>query len=697
MNLFSRAREILAVFFLAAVFFPAGAGAGLTSVSGRQDANGLTGIAPAGDPAQVAVSLANGLPVWYQDANGLKLQLCLDSALEVAPGVVINPCEYEPPLANAPPSFPSNFGAEALYWSGAALGTYTSSDGLTNSALLVLALEATGALEAALTDGNQTVFNRIRIRVDVPVAGTYRVTHPFGSRDYVVTTPGLRAINQTQDLGLDGAQDFLVAINNGPTPVEPVPFTPAIDAGIVNTDGASVGPFLVPADPHGGTFDANDPATFAGGPVTVNGVSYIGLPFAHDPANPTVPLDIFQPITGSPFTPPLEIAPANFFRIELLDPPGGFQLNPGNLANPQAVQIDDFLVIGKVFNDGPNLAPAALDDIAATAAGRDAIIDVVANDLDPVVVGSNEQGIDPQAIAVADPLTDGPVLNLKGMPVLTATQPTAAGGSVRRVISIPIGKASFLYTPPPAVDGVPFTGADSFEYLIQDAGGLLSAPATVNITVEDLRIERADYRAKTGKWHLRGTSTDATDNLVTLTAGPRAHLTGAAEVPPVIGTGAGGNASLRVSDSAIELLLNVAPLPATAISAIHLHAGAAGTDGPVIFTLFDSAFGATFASPLSATLDAFDLQPRPEAGIANFADAVTAIRNGNAYLNVHTTAFADGEIRGQLLRQNIGTARVQADGTWEFRGHAAVSPGALPGVIIESSNGVSGLAPLRLR
>lgn len=663
--------------------------------------NQLTSIGPAGIRTDVAVNLANGFPVWYQDHSaGNKYELCLDSTLEVAPGVVVNPCEYEPPLGG-PPSFPGNFGAEAIYWSGVALGTYTSSDGTLNSALLVLALEVTGANEAALADGTQAAFSRIRLRLDAPRAGTYRVTHPYGTRDYVVTTPGGRAINQTQDFGLIGpdvAQNFLAAMPNGVAPVEPVPFIPSIDAGIINGDGLNIGPFLVPAA------TPFDPATFLGGPVTFGNRSYIGLPFAPNPANPLVPLTIEQPVIGSPLLPP---AGGNFLRIELIadaagNPPdiadgsfGGFFLNAAN--NSQAFQVDDFLLIGKLFNDGPNLAPVALNDTAAAAKNRSTSIDVVGNDSD-LISASNVHGINPQGLAVANPLTDGPIVGASGMPAITAEHPTTAGGTVRRTINASTGKATFLYTP-----RVDFTGIDTFRYVVQDSGGLISTPATVTITVEELLLGQADYRAKTGKWKLSGSSSDPSDNRVTLTANPRASLNAQSEVAtPAVTSTARGSASVRVSDSAIEFVLNVDPLPTTAVTAAHIHVGAPGVNGPVIFSLYQSGVDAPFSGRISGSLQAFDLQTRPAQGVSSFSDAVNAILNGNAYINVHTAAFPSGEIRGQLTRPVIGTAEVSAAapnaGQWEFKGHSTASPGALPGLIIESANGIRLLGnPLRLR
>jgi hypothetical protein len=457
-----------------------------------------------------------------------------------------------------------------------------------------------------------------------------------------------------------------------------------LDAGIVNADGATIGPFLVPANPHGGVFDPADPATFAGGPITLGGVTYIGLPFAPPaPAAPTLPVNVLQPVTGSPFG-------TNFFRIELLDPPAGFQLNPSNIAEPQVVQFDNFLLVGKVFNAAVNAIPLALDDVAGAATGGTANVDVVLNDADAVGAG-NVHTIDPRAIAVAD--AGGPVLNALGMPRLTATLPTAAGGSVQRITSIPTGKATFLYTPPAG-----YSGPDSFQYAIQDQGGLISAPATVGITVEDLQVAQADFRSRTGKWRLRGTSSNSLGNTITLTGGPRAALTPDQEVQvPAVVSDARGSLSLRVSGSAIEYLLRVDPLPATAVTRADIHVGPPGANGPVIFSLFNAFFGQAFASPRSGTLTGINLLAQPASGVSSFSDAIEQILSGNAYVKVSSAAFPEGELRGQLLRPIIGGAPV-VEGIWDFRGGSTASPGGLPGIAVESDNGVRVLGtPVRVR
>lgn len=123
-----------------------------------------------------------------------------------------------------------------------------------------------------------------------------------------------------------------------------------------------------------------------------------------------------------------------------------------------------------------------------------------------------------------------------------------------------------------------------------------------------------------------------------------ATLTGAQEVPPVT-TSATGSASATLNAAKTQISVTVTYTGLTNITAAHIHVGAAGVDGPVIFTL---AAG-TFTSPLNKTLAAADLTPQAAQNINTFAEAVTALLAGNTYVNIHTTQYPDGEIRGQLM------------------------------------------------
>ncbi len=124
-------------------------------------------------------------------------------------------------------------------------------------------------------------------------------------------------------------------------------------------------------------------------------------------------------------------------------------------------------------------------------------------------------------------------------------------------------------------------------------------------------------------------------------------LTVAEEVPVCAGAGASaaGSATVTISadNSTITLNLTFQGLSAAATNA-HIHFGAAGAAGGVIFPL-----GASPVSPVSATLTATDYPATPPEGApANFAGLVTAMKAGTTYINVHTAACAPGEIRGQI-------------------------------------------------
>lgn len=123
------------------------------------------------------------------------------------------------------------------------------------------------------------------------------------------------------------------------------------------------------------------------------------------------------------------------------------------------------------------------------------------------------------------------------------------------------------------------------------------------------------------------------------------HLQGSQEVPPV-DTLASGLAQVTVNGerTAIHFVLDVAGIDPAAITMAHIHAGIPGVNGPVIFTLSPGSF----TSPLAGTLADADLEPHPEVGVSTFADAISKMRDGAAYVNVHSTANPGGEVRGQL-------------------------------------------------
>jgi hypothetical protein len=511
----------------------------------------------------------------------------------------------------------------------------------------------------------------------MPVAGTYLVTHPLGQYIYDVTIAGngVRGINQTQDIGdFIAPVDFTEALADGRFPRPSPAFDPAINEGIVNFFGRSVSTFfgVAGAQPL----------------VDTRGNRYLA----------EAGLDI------TPVLNPIQrgINNVDFFSIELLNlangaTPGpggdinGYFLNGAN--NSQTLTVSNFQISGKLFNDGNNIPPVALQDSAATGLDASIFIDVQTNDSDvsdldptnPTRGGAlNVHGLNPQAIG----LVDGTEILIAG------TLTTANGASVRRIIDLPTGKARFFYAPP-----FGFSGEDSFEYVIQDTGGLLSDPTSVSITIEDLEVTRAEFRPKTGKWRIEGFSSDTTDNSMTATSAPSGYLTGSGVVPGPVETQAKGLTLLRISNDSIDYQTEILTDPLSVITEINIHFGDPLSNGPILFSLFDRQFDPPFDRSLMGTLTSANLMVKPEVGISSFSDAVQAVLDGRCYISILTVDNPAGELRAQLTTTPLGRASVQADGHWTINGRSKALPdNGLPNINVRSANGIlSPGIPLQLR
>src|SRR5436190_11121399 len=124
-------------------------------------------LATAASPAHAALSAvgpldpATSAPAFYTDANGLQLALC------------------HPGTANCGPAVPG----EDFY--NMATSTLTLPNGGTASLTLNMTL-------APNVTGNPSAFNRVRIQIDGAPAGTYSITHPYGTDTVSVASAGAR-------------------------------------------------------------------------------------------------------------------------------------------------------------------------------------------------------------------------------------------------------------------------------------------------------------------------------------------------------------------------------------------------------------------------------------------------------------------------------------------------------------------------
>lgn len=110
-----------------------------------------------------------------------------------------------------------------------------------------------------------------------------------------------------------------------------------------------------------------------------------------------------------------------------------------------------------------------------------------------------------------------------------------------------------------------------------------------------------------------------------------ATLNGSNEVPSNSST-ATGSATLTFNNTTKVFTLSTTFNGLTP-NAAHVHKGAVGVSGPAVFPLSD------LVSPISYTSAALTAEQEAD------------LKANLYYINLHTVAYPDGEIRGQLLKQ----------------------------------------------
>ena len=115
-----------------------------------------------------------------------------------------------------------------------------------------------------------------------------------------------------------------------------------------------------------------------------------------------------------------------------------------------------------------------------------------------------------------------------------------------------------------------------------------------------------------------------------------AKLTGKDEVPPV-NTQATGMAQFQLSSDGKEINYDLTATNLQGFMMAHIHQGKAGENGQPV-------------APLSmgkGKITSSDLKG-PLAG-KQISDLVDLMKNGGAYVNIHTQQNQNGEIRGQIM------------------------------------------------
>jgi hypothetical protein len=120
------------------------------------------------------------------------------------------------------------------------------------------------------------------------------------------------------------------------------------------------------------------------------------------------------------------------------------------------------------------------------------------------------------------------------------------------------------------------------------------------------------------------------------------------EVVPIVETVATGAADFNLSKDGKELTYSLRLTDIENVTAAHIHAALMGKNGGPVAGLFagpkkDGKFSGEIAKGTITDKDLIG----PLAG-KTIGDLVTMIKDGGAYVNVHTEKYPDGEVRGQI-------------------------------------------------
>jgi len=351
-------------------------------------------------------------PLWVQDSQALALEIC--------PGTDQLNCISVPPFTAA--DFPGDpnatakgalsqqigFGDEGFWASSDALLTIPASGALATPGRAVFVFGVEAAFLPDFADGNQFPFTRMRIRIDVPQAGTYTVTHPWGQIEYVITDPGIRAINDSFDIPFVADQQGYRGRIGSLLTWDTFPDDPLLD---------QYGPPFTYTPPYG-----------ASGPDGI--ADYIGLP------------TVDHAVKGSP-------CGTNFVRIDGPDI-GGTGVN--------SIETNLFTVSGKIYNGPPLPTPLQVDQLSYNRSAFSGRVDVFANAPSASIVTFSA---DPNLPVGEHPMTgDGSGRFFGQMPLTpdTATLPPTVQVTATNLAVAPASNPAIVDIP--LVDQVTISRAD---------------------------------------------------------------------------------------------------------------------------------------------------------------------------------------------------------------------------------------------
>ena len=121
---------------------------------------------------------------------------------------------------------------------------------------------------------------------------------------------------------------------------------------------------------------------------------------------------------------------------------------------------------------------------------------------------------------------------------------------------------------------------------------------------------------------------------------------------PKVETSASGMAVFKSTQDSMWYLVNVTGIDK--VTSTHIHSGEIGENGPIIALLFDTT-NDTVTGDINGTLTQGNVTGDmliSSSGATQLPEFALAMKNGTAYVDLHTVEYPDGEIRGQIMSAN---------------------------------------------
>jgi CHRD domain/FG-GAP-like repeat len=178
--------------------------------------------------------------------------------------------------------------------------------------------------------------------------------------------------------------------------------------------------------------------------------------------------------------------------------------------------------------------------------------------------------------------------------------------------------------------------------------------SVVNATFAVTASQVADLKAGLLYFNIHTTTNPGGEirGQITVDAPYLAYMSNRQENPATTATGASGSGAISINAAGTQAIvtMNWSNLSGNAVAG-HVHSGRSGVNGPIVCNLSPAAAASGSVTDFLCTFSAAQ---------------ITALKNAQLYLNVHTAANPGGEVRGQIQRRRSTVLDFDGDSKTDY-------------------------------